>query len=228
VTRAALSWFDDERLRVLELADNRTCTIGRETGSTVDLSNPAKQTMYGTVSRRHAEVRTRGGGWVIAHLSQTNPTRVNNVEVQPNEPRQLDDRDVVSVGSLRLTFHDLATGDRLSGVVCPSCHRENDPSRQDCWYDGTNLTSALSGARHHIRVVGRLIGAGGKIMDLYAQQPLTVGATTITFDDRGPWLSSSEVDSVSVNGTPLPEDGQLLRTGDEVRAGENSYVIVVR
>jgi hypothetical protein len=228
MTRAALTWLDDDRLRVMELAESRTCMIGRESGSTVDLSDPAKQALYGTVSRRHAEIRARGGGWVIAHLSQTNPTRVNNVEVHADQPRQLADRDVVTVGRLRLMFNDLATGDRLSGVICPSCHRENEPSRQDCWYDGTNLTSALSAARHHIRVAGRLMAADGSVTDLYAHQPHTVGLITITFDERGAWLSTSNTEHTTVNGTPIAPDGQLLHTGDEVRSDETTYVILVR
>lgn len=244
MTRAALSWIDGERLRVTELADTGACTIGRQPGSTVDLSDPARQTLYGTVSRRHAEIHAGGGGYLVAHLSQTNPTRVNGADVPADRPRRLADRDVIGIGRLRLMFHDLAAADRLSGLICPACGRENDPSRADCWYDGTNLAGALSAARYHIRVGCRLLAASDQAaIDVHHEltfqasgsallQSRLPGIARITVDADGPTLVASADASasapVTVNGQPVPSGGQRLCSGDEVHAAGQAYVVVVR
>jgi hypothetical protein len=55
------------------------------------------------VSRRHAEVR-RGTGntWLVADLGSTNGTKVNGLRI--NSPRELSDRDEITVGSTTVRF----------------------------------------------------------------------------------------------------------------------------
>lgn len=55
------------------------------------------------VSRRHAEVRPLGEGWVVADLRSTNGTRVNGVKVSE---QRLRDGDVVTFGSTDATFEE--------------------------------------------------------------------------------------------------------------------------
>jgi pSer/pThr/pTyr-binding forkhead associated (FHA) protein len=229
MTRAALTWIDGERLRVTELADTGTCTIGRQAGSTVDLSDPALQTLYGTVSRRHAEIRTGRGACLVAHLSRTNPTRVNGVDVPADKPRRLADHDTIGIGRLWLRFHDLAAADRLSGVICPACGRENEPSRADCWYDGTNLAGALSAARYHIRVACRLVAADDQAAtDVYSDLAIPGSVARITVDSGGPRLVAASDTGVTVNGERVQAEGRLLRSGDAVNAAGHTYAVVVR
>lgn len=54
------------------------------------------------VSRRHAEVRPRGGSWVLTDLGSTNGVSVNGAPV--DRPRVLTPGDVVELGSTRVTF----------------------------------------------------------------------------------------------------------------------------
>jgi hypothetical protein len=53
------------------------------------------------VSRRHAEIQSRGDGFVVVDLGSTNGTRVNGVRVTE---RELHDGDELGFGNVRLTF----------------------------------------------------------------------------------------------------------------------------
>ncbi|WP_334144253.1 DUF3662 and FHA domain-containing protein [Rhabdothermincola sp.] len=53
------------------------------------------------VSRRHAEIRPRGDGFVVIDLGSTNGTRVNGV---PVSERELRDGDELTVGNTRIGF----------------------------------------------------------------------------------------------------------------------------
>jgi hypothetical protein len=70
-------------------------TIGRSRECDVVLSDP-------NVSRRHAEVRPRGGGWTIADLGSTNGVAVNGARVE--RPQALKPGDRVEIGTTVLTF----------------------------------------------------------------------------------------------------------------------------
>src|SRR5439155_11943157 len=53
------------------------------------------------VSRRHAEVRRQGNGFVVVDLGSTNGTKVNGLGVRE---RRLADGDEILVGNTRLRF----------------------------------------------------------------------------------------------------------------------------
>jgi hypothetical protein len=69
-------------------------TIGRLPGCDIPVPDP-------NVSRKHAEIRPSGAGYVVVDLGSTNGTRVNGATV--NE-RKLSDGDVIAVGTTRLRF----------------------------------------------------------------------------------------------------------------------------
>jgi hypothetical protein len=75
------------------LSDN-TVSIGRLPECDVTLSDP-------NVSRRHAEVRPSGNGFVIVDLRSTNGTTVNGIQVTEHV---LADGDEIGIGSSRLRF----------------------------------------------------------------------------------------------------------------------------
>jgi hypothetical protein len=81
---------DGKRVR---LTDGVT-TIGRAAECEVRLADTS-------VSRRHAEVRGAGDGWVVVDLGSTNGTKVNGGIVQE---RRLKDGDTISVGDTQLKF----------------------------------------------------------------------------------------------------------------------------
>ena len=68
--------------------------LGRGTDAGVRLNDTS-------VSRRHAEVRQQGDGWVIVDLGSTNGTRVNG---SPVTERRLQDGDAITVGDAALRF----------------------------------------------------------------------------------------------------------------------------
>ena len=68
--------------------------IGRLPECDIVLSDP-------NVSRRHAEVRRQGTGFVVADLGSTNGTRVNGAGVKE---RPVADGDVITVGGTKIRF----------------------------------------------------------------------------------------------------------------------------
>jgi hypothetical protein len=70
-------------------------TIGRSRQCDVVLSDP-------NVSRRHAEVRPRGGSWVLTDLGSTNGSRVNGRTIEGTEV--LKPGDEIELGSTVLEF----------------------------------------------------------------------------------------------------------------------------
>lgn len=70
-------------------------TIGRSRQCDVVLDDP-------NVSRSHAEIRPRGGSWVLADLGSTNGSRLNGRRV--DGPEVLRRGDEIQLGATRLTF----------------------------------------------------------------------------------------------------------------------------
>lgn len=69
-------------------------TIGRLPDCEITLADP-------NVSRRHAQVRPSGPGYVVVDLQSTNGTRVNGMVVGEH---RLADGDVITVGNVRIRF----------------------------------------------------------------------------------------------------------------------------
>ncbi len=85
----------EEGATVREFAlDSETALIGRLAGSEVEISDPG-------ASRRHAEIRRRGEGFVIVDLGSTNGTLVND---DPVKERALKDGDRITIGQTTLEF----------------------------------------------------------------------------------------------------------------------------
>jgi pSer/pThr/pTyr-binding forkhead associated (FHA) protein len=70
-------------------------TIGRGRQSDVVLSDP-------NVSRQHAEIRPRGGSWVITDLGSTNGSQLNGRRIDGSEV--LRPGDEIELGASVLTF----------------------------------------------------------------------------------------------------------------------------
>ena len=69
--------------------------VGRSRQCDIVLEDP-------NVSRRHLEVRPRGGSWVVADLGSTNGSRINGRPIEGSEVVRPGDK--IEVGSTRLTF----------------------------------------------------------------------------------------------------------------------------
>jgi FHA domain-containing protein len=87
---AALVLGDGSRI---ELGEEPVC-IGRAEDCEVQVSDK-------NVSRRHAEVRREGGGFVLVDLDSTNGTRVNGARAKR---RELADGDEITVGATTVRF----------------------------------------------------------------------------------------------------------------------------
>lgn len=76
------------------ILDDRVATVGRLPDCEITLSDT-------NVSRRHAEIRPHGDGFVVVDLGSTNGTKVNGVRVTE---RTLRDGDELTFGNTRLSF----------------------------------------------------------------------------------------------------------------------------
>jgi hypothetical protein len=70
-------------------------TLGRSRECDIVLQDP-------NVSRKHAEVRPRGGSWVVSDLGSTNGSRLNGRSIEGSEVVKPGDQ--IELGSTRLTF----------------------------------------------------------------------------------------------------------------------------
>ena len=86
--------FESNVLKEVPVGQKGTVTIGRLPDCEVTLSDP-------NVSRRHAEVRPFGTGFLVVDLGSTNGTRVNGATVSEH---QLKDGDAITVGATRIRF----------------------------------------------------------------------------------------------------------------------------
>ena len=73
----------------------RGATLGRSRECEIVVEDP-------NVSRQHAELRPRGGAWVISDLGSTNGTRVNGRTI--NGPEVVQPGDEIEIGSSLITF----------------------------------------------------------------------------------------------------------------------------
>jgi Protein of unknown function (DUF3662)/FHA domain len=90
-TETALLLVDGRRLVVGPAG----ATIGRSRQSDVVLNDP-------NISRQHAEIRPRGGSWVLADLGSTNGSRLNGRTVE--RPEVIRPGDEIELGSTQLRF----------------------------------------------------------------------------------------------------------------------------
>lgn len=99
---AALEMLDGDgrTVKSFSLAD-RPLTIGRRNDVDVPL-------LDGKVSREHARIERRIGGYTVTDLQSLNGTLVNGQEIRG--ARALRDGDVVEVGHFRLRFREQGTG----------------------------------------------------------------------------------------------------------------------
>ena len=228
MTRAALvAQIDGEQqARALPMAGGR---IGRGAEAAIHFDDS-------TISRIQASLRLESDLYVVENLSETNPTKVNDVAI--DRPVPLSDGDRLLLGTVPMTFHDLAAGDRLSGPMCSHCARENQASDLDCWFCGTSLVHAPTTILARRAVAGRLIGADGTTHDLLSGQALTLdeeGPRTVRAEETDAALviaadSSLRVGDgagVIVNGEPA-SSGTALSTGDRLNSGDRTFLVIAR
>ena len=89
--RTALLLMDGKRL-VIGAAG---ATMGRSRQCEVMVDDP-------NVSRQHAEIRPRGGSWVVTDLGSTNGSRLNGRTLE--QPTVLKPGDEIELGTTTLTF----------------------------------------------------------------------------------------------------------------------------
>ena len=88
--------------RALLVADGKRLVVGAG-GATIGRSRSCDVVLDdANVSRRHAEVRPRGGGWIVADLGSTNGVSVNGTRVE--RAQRLEPGDRIELGTTTLTF----------------------------------------------------------------------------------------------------------------------------
>lgn len=228
-----LAWPAGGAWTIVEIVESKPTVLGR--GESVDVSCDDL-----TVSRRHARISCRDGRWSVTNLSATNPARRNAEALA--RPTALADRDRLTLGDWHVVFHDLRAGDRISGLKCSHCGRENDAAQVDCWFCGTAMVNASSTTRTRRPVICRVIAGDGQVHDLYRHDALalyegeptkgssrTAGAAQVQVrvTDLGPALVSDGPVAVSLNYIHAPGEHELA-TGDRIDVEGATFTLVVR
>lgn len=91
---------DDIRFIALDTTGEQRFTVGRGDGP----PHQHIQVAAPTVSRRHATLLYEDGVWSIGNLSETNPVRVNGIELRESDSVILTEGDTVEMGDLVLRF----------------------------------------------------------------------------------------------------------------------------
>jgi hypothetical protein len=88
--------------RALLVTDGKRLVIGAS-GATIGRSRSCEVVLEdANVSRKHAEVRPRGGGWIVSDLGSTNGVAVNGARIEQAHALKPGDR--IEVGTTVLTF----------------------------------------------------------------------------------------------------------------------------
>jgi predicted component of type VI protein secretion system len=87
-------------MQVFDL-DKTAIVVGRDEGADILIDNPS-------VSRRHAQIRQEGGGWVVEDLGSSNGTFLRGEKIGAPHPLQAGDE--VGMGKFSLVF-DKVVGD---------------------------------------------------------------------------------------------------------------------
>ena len=232
MARFALTWTDDGRPFAVDLDPTRDHVIGRDPSANIVIPRP-------TVSRRHAILHGLETRFTVENASSTNPTRLAGTAIAG--ATRLENGAEIDTGGRRSLFWDLASGDRLSGPICSHCGHENSPRDDACWFCGTSLVNAPTEMRQARHVVCRLVDVEGDVVDLLEKHALR-----FALDGRAASVAAeppSEDLSVTIaDGRPVVLDGRVaaeagdgraigdrhLATGDVVRSGPRTYVVIVR
>jgi hypothetical protein len=232
MTRAALVWSENERLRVAPLADDAPTVIGRAEDATVRFSTR-------TVSRHQAALACRDGVFAIQQLGASNPTLVDGALLTPERPPlPLRDGAAIDVPDRRLIFHDLAAADRVEYQTrCGFCARSVQPVDLVCWYCGTAIDNAPSVYAVPRNVICRLVAEGGAVFDLCAGESLVFrgdGAVDIWRQGSRPNVPAIVASAdgawlVLPPDTGLPEGScRRLRCGTELHTVAGRFAVIVR
>ena len=224
MTTLALSWPAGGHINVAELKEGRRVIVGRSHEAAVVIDDP-------TVSRQHVSIFPGSPAHTVEHLSSTNPTRLNGAPVEASAA--LSDGDVLTIGTVAVTFHDLAARDRRSGPVCHVCRRENDPADHDCWFCGTSLLNAPTTIREPRPVICRVLAAGTPAADLYAGRALVLNldGTIEAMPMRRTPADASRVEEREGVPFHVPAGNsraQELNTGTRVVVGSAVFSVICR
>jgi len=110
----------------------------------------------GDVSRVHCRFRPEGESIVVEALDTPNGTRVNDTELSPGEPMELNDEDVVEIGKVLLMYHRSEADEMPDGLA-----DESSEMALDLGADAATVTVDTTDWRD--RVVDELEAAGGDI-----------------------------------------------------------------
>lgn len=97
-----LVWTEDGEERSLALSRGEIATLGRDPDCSARFAN-------GTVSRKHAEIAPREGGWSLRALSRSSPTWQNGALLVGEAPLAAGDVIRLGVVELRAVRDETAT-----------------------------------------------------------------------------------------------------------------------
>ena len=122
MSELTLHWHEGNQHKSRNVAVGNELTIGRRSDCHIVIAEK-------TVSRRHGLIYSAEGQFMIRNLSQTNPIRLNDRELQHGDFASLKEADVIKIGPTSFEV-SLALSEGAHKIRCINCNRilEYDPT----------------------------------------------------------------------------------------------------
>ncbi len=215
---AVLRWKDPAAgLRALHLQEGDIVDIGREVGNDLVLTDKR-------ISRKHAVVAYREGGFEVKDLGSRNGTRVNDDPIA--HPRRLADGDVIRLEDTQITFYE-------RGEEAPQLEEEKDTThtfivRPDVSQPRLIVTAGNQDGREfplHAEKVNLGRATAKADWDI-ALQDRAISRPHLEIEHKESQYILTDLDSANgtqVNGNPVTEPVPL-EDGDVIVVGETTLL----
>lgn len=102
-----------ERVEAISLEPGRSCLVGRSDQADWPIPDAS-------VSRRHAMLSQKAGGWFLTDLSSRNGTCINDRPIEPESPAAIQPGDVLAFGSWRCLCRRASTRPEMTTSFAPA------------------------------------------------------------------------------------------------------------
>jgi pSer/pThr/pTyr-binding forkhead associated (FHA) protein len=215
LVRAILSWIDSGGRQSADLHEGDIAGVGREPGNEILIASPH-------VSRRHAVITWRSGGFVISDLGSLAGTQVNGRLI--DAPTPLHGGDILTFFDVEMSFHLVAQRKEPDEIEVGRAAPVLTSAAEDRLVIGSGPQEgreiALPGGR---MVIGRANAGAAFDIALPDRSVSRPHAQVERVDDHYVLTDLGSANGTLVNGR-LIEEPTLLRNGDVLLIGETTIL----